>query len=199
MGKSSSKEQWRMSDDELNELVRGCIRGKASSQEKLYRRLYGAMMAVCLRYTKDHEQAQDILQEGFIKMFGKLDRFSFEGSFEGWVRRIMVNTAIDFFRKKKTDFTLLGENDSIEKYAEVVEEEEEEAEYDFTPQDIIDAMQKLTPAYRTIFNLYAFENLTHNEISEQLGISVGTSKSNFAKAKRNLKKILVNDLNYRNE
>lgn len=188
-----------MSDDELNELVRGCIRGKASSQEKLYRRLYGAMMAVCLRYTKDHEQAQDILQEGFIKMFGKLDRFSFEGSFEGWVRRIMVNTAIDFFRKKKTDFTLLGENDSIEKYAEVVEEEEEEAEYDFTPQDIIDAMQKLTPAYRTIFNLYAFENLTHNEISEQLGISVGTSKSNFAKAKRNLKKILVNDLNYRNE
>jgi len=190
-----------MSQDELEQLIRGCIRGNAKSQEALYKRLYGVMMAVCLRYTKDHDQAQDILQEGFIKVFGKLNRFNFEGSFEGWVRRIMVNTAIDFFRKKKTDFSLLGENESLERYADVIdgEDEDERQEYDFEPNQIIRAMQDLTPAYRTIFNLYVFENHTHNEIAEKLGISVGTSKSNFAKAKRNLKKILINELKNRNE
>ncbi len=188
-----------MSEDELEACVRGCVRGNAKSQERLYRYLYGTMMAVCLRYTKDPEQAQDVLQEGFIKVFDKVHRFNFEGSFEGWVRRIMVNTAIDFFRKKKTDFTVLGENDSIEQYAEVVDEEDEDNSYDFTPADIVEAMQQLTPAYRTIFNLYVFENLTHAEIAEQLGINVGTSKSNYAKARRNLKKILINSSNYRNE
>lgn len=187
-----------MSDEELNDLIRNCIRGNASAQERLYRHLYGTMMAVCLRYTRDREQAQDILQDGFIKVFASMSRFSFEGSFEGWVRRIMVNTAIDFFRKKKTDFVLLGENSSVEDFAEVVDEaDEEERMYDFTPEDIVKAMQSLTPAYRTIFNLYVFENLAHHEIAERLGISTGTSKSNYAKAKRNLRKILINDLNDR--
>lgn len=113
----------------------------------------------------------------------------------------MVNTAIDFFRKKRTDFTLMGENEHIENVADVpdLEEGNDEQEYDFKPEDILQAMQQLTPAYRTIFNLYVYENHTHIEIAEKLGISVGTSKSNFAKAKRNLKKILINDLKYRNE
>jgi RNA polymerase sigma-70 factor (ECF subfamily) len=188
-----------MSEDEFEVLILGCIRGDAKSQESLYKRLYGKMMAVCLRYTRDHDQAQDILQDGFIKVFGKLDRYNFEGSFEGWVRRIMVNTAIDFFRKKKTDFTLMGDNEKLEQYANVIEEEEDESdqEYDFEANDIVRAMQQLTPAYRTIFNLYVFENHTHLEIAEKLGINVGTSKSNFAKAKRNLKKILLNELKQR--
>lgn len=190
-----------MSQDAFESIVRGCIRGDAKSQELLYKKLYGVMMAVCLRYTKDRDQAQDILQEGFIKVFGKIEHYNFEGSFEGWVRRIMVNTAIDFFRKKRTDFTLMGENEHIENVADVPDQEDgsDQPEYDFKPEHIIQAMQQLTPAYRTIFNLYVYENHTHIEIAEKLGISVGTSKSNFAKAKRNLKKILINDLKYRNE
>lgn len=182
-----------MVDDELRELIQGCARGSRKAQEGIYKRLYGTMMAVCLRYAKDHDQAHDILQEAFLKVFANIAKYNFEGSFEGWVRRIMVNTAIDAFRKKRTDFLLLGEEQSIEDYKDVAEEEETEAEFEFSVSDVVEAMQELTPAYRTIFNLYLFENLTHVEIAERLGISVGTSKSNFAKAKRNLKNILLND------
>lgn len=188
-----------MIDDELRELILGCVRGSRKSQEGIYRRLYGTMMAVCMRYTKNVDQAHDILQEGFLKVFANIGKYGFEGSFEGWVRRIMVNTAIDTFRKKRTDFVLLGEDQSIEDYTEVAEDDDEEAEFEFTASDVVEAMQQLTPAYRTIFNLYVFENLTHVEIAERLGISVGTSKSNYAKAKRNLKRILTNDFRNRDD
>jgi RNA polymerase sigma-70 factor, ECF subfamily len=188
-----------MADEHLQSLIKDCSLGNRRAQQEIHKRLYGTMMAVCLRYTKDADQAQDILQEGFIKVFASIDKFNFEGSFEGWVRRIVVNTAIDFFRKKKTDFLLLGENQSVEEFTDVEDEIDEEEERDFTPDQIIAAMQLLTPAYRTIFNLYVFENLTHNDIAEKLGISSGTSKSNFSKAKRNLKRILLNDSKDRNE
>lgn len=190
-----------MSDDELNELIRSCALGKSKAQEQIYRLLYGKMKVVCLRYTKDAEQAQDILQDGFIKVFASIGKYQFEGSFEGWVRRIMVNTAIDYFRKKRTDFILIGEDNIIEAFAERAADVEEEGNesQDYTPEDIVAAMQKLTPAYRTIFNLYVYEQLTHQEIADRLGISPGTSKSNFAKAKRNLKKILTTDSKLRNE
>ncbi|MFM1932491.1 MAG: hypothetical protein RL226_1794 [Bacteroidota bacterium] len=188
-----------MSDGKLNELIKACSAGSRKAQQEIYRSLYGTMMSVCLRYTRDADQAQDILQDGFIKVFGNIDKYNFEGSFEGWVRRIIVNTAIDFHRKKKSDFLLLGENQSVEEFTDVEDEESDEEEYDFSPEEIIAAMQKLTPAYRTIFNLYVFENLTHNEIAEKLGINAGTSKSNFAKAKRNLKRILLNDSKDRDE
>lgn len=188
-----------MVDDDLRELIKGCVRGSRKAQEGIYKRLYGTMMAVCMRYAKDPDQAHDTLQEGFMKVFANIGKYNFEGSFEGWVRRIMVNTAIDAFRKKRTDFLLLGEDQSIEDYKDVAEEEEEESEFEFSASQVIEAMQELTPAYRTIFNLYLFENLTHVEIAERLGISVGTSKSNFAKAKRNLRNILLNDYKDRDE
>ena len=152
-------------------------------------------MAVCLRYTKNHDQAKDILQDGFIKVFRSLEKFNRDGSFEGWIRRIMVNTAIDYFRRTKNSYLLLGEERSIEDFGDqdaedVLEDVEQEEEADLKPADVINAMQKLTPAYRTVFNLYVFEEMTHKEIAGSLGISIGTSKSNLAKAKANLKKLL---------
>ena len=144
-----------------------------------------------MRYTRDTNEAADILQDGFLKVFSKLDKFDYKGSFEGWVRRIMVNTAIDHIRKKKKDFVLLNEDQKLEDLLPQIEEEEEE-EVAFKPEQIMSAMQKLSPAYRTIFNMYVFDNLPHKEIAEQLGISDGTSKSNLAKARKNLAKILKN-------
>lgn len=179
----------------LENLVEGCRKGDNRSQLRVYELLYGKMKAVCSRYTNNNDQAEDLLQEGFIKVFTGMDKFSGEGSFEGWVRRIMVNTAIDYFRKRKKDFILLDEESALEELVKAEEEDEENEGYGFTPQDIKDAMQKLTPAYRTIFNLYVFENMSHKEIGEHLGISDGTSKSNLAKARRNLRKILLSDHN----
>lgn len=176
-------------------LVDGCIAQERRSQQKVYELFYGKMMAVCLRYTKNTDQAKDILQEAFIKVFRSVDKFNRAGSFEGWIRRIMVNTAIDHFRRTKNAYLLLGEERSIEDFSDIDEEdniadEGPDEEVEVKPADVINAMQKLTPAYRTVFNLYVFEEMTHKEIADALGINVGTSKSNLAKAKNNLKKIL---------
>ncbi|MCB9169930.1 MAG: sigma-70 family RNA polymerase sigma factor [Flavobacteriales bacterium] len=188
---------WKDGDVEqgYTELIDGCLAGERRSQQRVYELFYGKMMAVCLRYTKNADQAKDILQDGFIKVFRSMDRFNRDGSFEGWIRRIMVNTAIDHFRRTKNSYLLLGTDRSIEDFGDmdeedVLEDTAAEEEMELRPADVINAMQKLTPAYRTVFNLYVFEEMTHKEIAETLGISVGTSKSNLAKAKNNLRKLL---------
>lgn len=179
-------------------LIDGCLKEERKAQQRVYELFYGKMMAVCLRYTKNADQAKDILQDGFIKVFRSVDKFNRAGSFEGWIRRIMVNTAIDHFRRTKNSYLLLGEERSIEDFGDQDEEDilaDEGGEdiLDLKPADIINAMQKLTPAYRTVFNLYVFEELTHKQIADTLGINIGTSKSNLAKAKHNLKKLLTKE------
>lgn len=179
-------------------LIDGCLKEERRAQQRVYELFYGKMMAVCLRYTKNTDQAKDILQDGFIKVFKSVDKFNRAGSFEGWIRRIMVNTAIDHFRRTKNSYLLLGEERSIEDFGDqdeedVLADESGEDVLDLKPADIINAMQKLTPAYRTVFNLYVFEELTHKEIADMLGINIGTSKSNLAKAKQNLKKFLTQE------
>jgi RNA polymerase sigma factor (sigma-70 family) len=176
-------------------LVDGCMSGDRRAQQRVYELFYGKMMAVCMRYTKNTDQAKDILQDGFIKVFRSMESFNRAGSFEGWIRRIIVNTAIDHFRRSKHSYLLLGEERSIEDFADsdaedTLADDVTEDLPDLKPADVINAMQKLTPAYRTVFNLYVFEEMTHKEIAESLGINVGTSKSNLAKAKMNLKKLL---------
>ncbi len=175
-------------------IIDGCLAGERRSQQRVYELFYGKMMSVCLRYTKNHDQAKDILQDGFIKVFRNLPEYNRSGSFEGWIRRIMVNTAIDHFRRARHSYLLLGEDRSMEEFEDVPEEEEEapmdEGWADLKPADVINAMQKLTPAYRTVFNLFVFEDMTHKQIAETLDISTGTSKSNFAKAKAKLKLLL---------
>jgi RNA polymerase sigma-70 factor (ECF subfamily) len=159
---------------------------------------YGKMMSICRRYTRNEDQAKDILQDAFIKVFSKVAKFNFEGSFEGWVRRIVVNTAIDFTRKAKNDYLLMNENQSIEDFEnDLLEIEEEEFNIPLNVGDVINGMNKLSNAYRTVFNLYVFENYSHQEIADALGISVGTSKSNLAKARANLKKLLKIELDKR--
>ncbi len=153
---------------------------------------YGKMLAVCLRYIQDRDSAEEVLQEGFIKIFDKLEAFDYKGSFEGWMRRIMANTAIDSIRRHKKD-PMLTDNDEDFKLGSVnpsIEREEEE----FTAikaEMALEAIQELSPAYRAVFNLYVIEDYTHKEIAEILNISEGTSKSNLAKAKQNLQKILI--------
>ena len=186
---------------QLQALIDGCLKGDRRSQQAVHKLYYGKMKAVCMRYTRDSDQANDVLQEGFLKIFNNLDKFTGVGTFEGWMRRIMVNLSIDRFRKLKYDFVLLSESDDIERYGDDTEEvldeiDELEEIYSITPEQIIDAMQQLTPAYRTVFNLYVYEDYTHQDIAEALGISVGTSKSNYAKAKKNMKKLLLKNMHH---
>lgn len=189
---------------QLKALIDGCLKGDRRSQQAIHKMFYGKMKAVCMRYTRDGDQAMDIVQEGFLKVFNNLEKYTGVGTFEGWVRRIMVNLAIDRFRRLKHDFVLLGSHQNLEDWEEESESDDEaESEndeiYNITPEQIIDAMQQLSPAYRTVFNLYVYEDYTHQDIAESLGISVGTSKSNYAKARKNMKKLLLKNLNKLNE
>ena len=182
-------------EEQLKTLIEGCILNHRKSQELLYKMFYGKMMAICRRYTRNDDQAKDILQDGFIKVFNNINKFNFDGSFEGWVRRIIVNTAIDFTRKAKNDYLLMNENQSVEDFEnDLLDVQEEEFNIPLNVGDVIKGMDKLSNAYKAVFNLYVFENFSHQEIANALGISVGTSKSNLAKARANLKKILMIEL-----
>ena len=177
------------------ELIEGCINGDRKCQQGIYQMLYGKMMSLCLRYTNDSDEAKDVLQDGFIKVFNNLRKFDFNGSFEGWVRRIIVNTAIDYYRKNKNLYALLDSNSSVEDISPMEEGDAEDSIYsNIKTSDIITAVQQLSPAYRTVFNLYVMEGYSHQQIADELNISIGTSKSNFSKAKQNLQKILKNKI-----
>ena len=147
-----------------------------------------------MRYVKDQDEAKDLLQEGFIKVFGHISDFEKSGTLEGWIRRIMVNTSIDFYRKNKKNI-LKVDSDYLETKVENIEDEKDANEYNnLQPKDIMDAVQKLTPVYRTIFNMYVVDGYTHKQIAEQLGINEGTSKSNYFKAKANIRKLLADKI-----
>lgn len=149
------------------------------------------MLGVCMRYATDRDSAEEVLQEGFIKIFDKLHAFDYKGSFEGWMRRIMANTAIDSIRRSKKDPFLTDNDEDFRLGAEDPMVEREELELTGIRAEIaMEAINQLSPAYRSVFNLYVLEEYTHKEIAEILNISEGTSKSNLAKAKMNLQKIL---------
>lgn len=160
-----------------SDLINGCIEGNRRMQEELYRRFSPRMYAVCLRYAGNSEEAEDILQEGFIKVFKKLNTFRSEGSFEGWVRRIFVNTAIEHFRRKRylQPVTEKEENTMEGNYLSVLD--------NLAERDIMELVQQLSPGYRTVFNMYVVEGYSHKEIGDMLGISEGTSKSQLSRAK----------------
>ncbi|MCU0445913.1 MAG: sigma-70 family RNA polymerase sigma factor [Microscillaceae bacterium] len=170
-------------------IIQGCRAGKAKYQEMLYELYYGKMMSVCLRYARDREEARDILQEGYIKVFNGIANFKGDGSLEGWIRRIMVNTAINHYHKNKK-YNL---HSSIE---EDFNDPPENALYDdkviqeMNYEDLLKLIRTLPPAYQTVFNLYVLEGYNHKEIGELLNINEGTSKSNLAKARMKLQKQL---------
>lgn len=180
-----------MQNDKLKELIRRCVEQDRSAQEELFKLFYGKMMGVCLRYTKDQDQAQEVVQEGFIKIFEKLGEFDFVGSFEGWVRRIMVNASIDAIRKRKRQPFSTDEDYMFNSKHTTQEHNFDKDLTKIKGEYALEAIQELSPAYQTVFNLYVIENYSHKEIAQILSISVGTSKSNLAKAKQNLRSILI--------
>ncbi len=177
--------------EHLKVLIEGCLNNDRRSQEELFKLYYGKMLGVCMRYSNDRDSAEEVLQEGFIKIFEKLERFDYKGSFEGWIRRIMANTAIDHIRKSKKDPILSDNDEDFKLGSENPVVAKEELEFVGIKAEIaLDAIRNLSPAYRAVFNLYVMEEYTHKEIAEILNISEGTSKSNLSKAKLNLQKIL---------
>lgn len=179
------------SGEDLVEWIKGCKDQDKQCQRKVYEFLYSPMFGVCMRYAEDRQEATDILQDGFIKVFEKISLYDDNGSFEGWVRRIIVNTAIDAIRRKKKE--ILTDDTSVYQSSESIDPDnsgDENIYKGLSIKDVVEAMQELSPMYRAVFNLYVMDGLTHQEIAEELDISVGTSKSNLSKARANIKAIL---------
>ena len=168
-----------------HELIRGCLRGSVQSQRDLYERFAGKMYAVCLRYARTREDAADILQEGFLKVFSKLEQFQFQGSFEGWVRRVMVNTALRNYQKQRFEF----EQSGYERLPETPVEPDAVAL--LSEEELLNLVRNLPDGYRAVFNLVAIEGYSHAEAAKMLGIQESTSRSQLTKARRQLEDALA--------
>jgi len=165
-----------------NALVQKCIEGDPRAQRMLFEKFAPKMLGVCIRYTKDVEQAEDVLQDGFVKIFTKLDHYNGVGSLEGWVRRIMVNTALDQIRKnlKHQDDVALDQVEyKLEKDGHILEGLMEE--------DLLKLISEMPVGYKTVFNMFAIEGYSHKEIADEMGISENTSKSQYSRARSFLK------------
>jgi RNA polymerase sigma factor (sigma-70 family) len=162
--------------DRFEHIIEGCRAGDRKAQNELYRLFAGKMFALCLRYARDYDEAKDNLQDGFISVYRHIDQFQFKGSFEGWIRRIMVNTSLQKYRSQFLLYPLTGqeknEDLSIENVSELMSE-----------QDLLALIQELPPRYKLVFNMYAIEGYSHKEIASLLGITEGTSKSNLSRAR----------------
>ena len=175
-----------MTDEQL---VKKCLEKDALAQKQLFEFYSKRMMGVCLRYSKDKDEAQEVLQIGFIKVFEKLTLYNGKGSLEGWIRKVVVNTALDNIRKNKkfmdnvemdkVDFQL--QNDDVSGYEEL------------KAQDLLKIIQAMPTGFRTVFNLFAVEGYSHKEIAEELNISVSTSKSQYSRARVYLQKVLIEE------
>ena len=167
-----------------SDLIKGCLEGDRRAQEYLYQRFSPKMYGVCLRYAGKAEDAQDILQDGFVKIFKNLHMYRGDGSFEGWIRRIFVNTAIEHYRRQVNLYPVTENHESL------LETKEISAFDSLSVKDLMKIVQQLSPGYRTVFNLYVVEGYSHKEIAEMIGISEGTSKSQLARAKGVLQNII---------
>jgi RNA polymerase sigma-70 factor (ECF subfamily) len=167
-----------------SDLIKECIEGNPEMQKLLYDRFSSKMYGVCLRYTENVEDAIDVMQEGFIKVYRSLPKFRGEGSFEGWIRRIFINTSIEHFRKKVKLYNV------NEVHENTIEDAELDALDSLAAKDILNIINELSPGYKQVFNMHVVEGYSHKEIAEILGITEGTSKSQLARAKGALKKII---------
>ena len=169
------------------ELIRGCIREEATCQKELFNRYASRMLGVCNRYARNSADAEDIMQDAFIKIFDKIHQFKFEGSFEGWIRRIMVNTALKKYSLRRYDKEVVG--------YEIKDRDESGTEPSayahLTQKEILELINNLPDGYRLIFNLYVIEGFQHEEIAEMLHIQPGTSRSQLVKARTMLQKQIL--------
>lgn len=183
-----------LSANELNQLIRGCTLNQRESQKKIYNSFYGYGMAICDRYTKRRDDAIEIFNDSFLKVFKEIHRYKpayvDEGnSFKGWIRQIIIHTAIDHCRKNNKHYFTSEIEESLVYIPESGGNALDMISYD----EIIQAVQNLSSAYRMVLNLFVIDGFSHEEIAEKLNISIGTSKSNLFKAKKQLQKILKND------
>lgn len=174
-----------MTDEQI---VQGCIQKNAIAQKHLYEKFARKMMGVCLRYADNHEEAEDVLQNGFVSVFQNIESFRGTGSLEGWVRKIMVNTALTNIRKNKK----LKQNIELES-VEFMLPSTNHINESFAAKDLLKIIQTLPTGFKTVFNLYAIEGYSHKEIGDMLGISEGTSKSQYSRAKAYLQKLIPID------
>jgi RNA polymerase sigma factor (sigma-70 family) len=166
----------------INEIITRCKAGERKAQEMLYKQFASKMLGVCMRYAVDKMEAEDMLQNGFMKIFKKLDDYRGDGAFEGWVRRIMVHSSIEYYRKhhkivQVMDVTDLSNEPSVNPAAMA----------NMGVKDLMGIIQQLSPGYRMVFNLYAIDGYSHKEIAEIVGITEGASKSQLSRARTILK------------
>lgn len=161
------------------QLIEGCSRNDRKAQKALYEQYASVLLGICCRYTRDRAEAEDVLQEGFVKIFSHIAQFSGTGSFEGWMKRIMVNTAITHFRANQKHFNQLD----ITEIRESRVEDSSLPEADFSQEDLLGVIRQLPRGYQVVFNLFVIEGYSHKEIGEMLGIDVGTSKSQLSRAR----------------
>lgn len=180
-----------LSADELSIHIRGCSLNRRESQEKIYRAFYSYAMSICSRYANNPDDAIEVLNDGFLKIFKEVHHYKpayadEASSFRGWLRKIMVYTSIDHYRKNNKHKAVGELDDTLVHLPAANETAPDKLSY----REIMDQIQLLTPGYRTVLNLFIVDGLSHEEIAKELGISIGTSKSNLAKARKQLQKIL---------
>ncbi len=162
------------------DLIKGCVEENSACQRELYDKYAGKMFAVCLRYASTREDAEDALQEAFIRIFDNISKFRNEGSFEGWMRRITVHTVLRLIQKK-TPLQYAEDTSALTKVSTA-----SDAIGNLNEKDLLGLIKQLPQGYRVVFNMYAIEGFSHNEIAENLGISEGTSRSQYSRAKKHL-------------
>jgi RNA polymerase sigma factor (sigma-70 family) len=178
---------------EERQIVEGCLKGNTLCQKKLYEGFYGKMLGVCQRYASNRDEARDILQDGFVKVFQSLENFGFNCPLDAWIRRIMVNTAIDKYRKAAIQPDLYEVDTVLDLSSD------DNVLDDISHQELLATIQLLPPGYKLVFNMYVIEGFSHKEIAGQLEISEGTSKSQLAKARVFLQKMISKQYYSENE
>lgn len=171
-------------------IIEGCINNQRESQKRLYKLHYAYGMSITMRYAESRDEASQILNDAFMKVFTNIKNYDTNRSFKPWLRRIIINTAINYFHKRNKEVVYLQQFNMKNKNLKVDEKITSGISYN----EIIEIVQQLTPAYRTVFNLYVIEGYKHRDIAEKMGISIGTSKSNLSKAKENLRSMLEKNL-----
>jgi len=170
---------------DLKRLIAGCLASDRSCQKEIYSLYSPAMMSLCIRYTKDRQEAEEVLQDGFLQMFRRIQQFRNSGTFEGWLRKIMINCALQKYRRKSNRFSQVAISEELYYLPSDLSVSNQLQE-----KELIRLIQSLPPACRLVFNLYVFEGLKHREIAQLLEISEGTSKSNLFDARNILKRQL---------
>ena len=174
-----------MGEEELHQLIGGCIRKDRGSQKMLYKTFYGFSMGICLRYANNRDEAAEVMNQGFFKVFTRIDTYDTTRPFKAWLGKIMTNVSIDYYRANLK----MAYADDLDKAENMTDGELPDLKLNY--EDLLAMVQRLPNAYRTVFNLYAIEGYTHEEIGEMLDISSGTSKSNLHKARQKLKQMIL--------